>query len=108
MFTSRTVLAFRSRTVPGTILERVYTTNSVTVPACTRGSGFQHEVNKQLMRAAKLEELDDLQKHVVLVFDEMKIKEDLVFNKHSGEVIWLCQHGRYKQSVISTRRGLQI
>ena len=36
-FTSRTVLAFRSRTVPGTVLERVYITNSVTVPVCARG-----------------------------------------------------------------------
>ena len=36
-FHSRTVLAFHSRTVPGTVLERVYITNSVTVPVCARG-----------------------------------------------------------------------
>ena len=55
--------------------------------------GFQHEVNKQLMREAKLEELDDLQRHVVLVFDEMKIKEDLVYNKNSGDVIGFVNMG---------------
>ena len=55
--------------------------------------GFQHEVNKQLMREAKLKELDDLQRHVVLVFDEMKIKKDLVFNKNSAEVIGFVNMG---------------
>lgn len=37
--------------------------------------GCQPEVNEQLMTEAKLEELDDLQKHVVLIFNEMKIKD---------------------------------
>ena len=55
--------------------------------------GFQHEVNKQLMREAKLKELDDLQRHVVLVFDEMKIKKDLVFNKNSAEVTGFVNMG---------------
>ena len=56
-------------------------------------AGFQHEVNKQLMKEAKLDECDDLQRHVVLVFDEMKIKEDLVYNKNSGEVIGFVNMG---------------
>ena len=38
MFISRTVLAFRSRTFPGTVLECIYITNSVTVPVCARWS----------------------------------------------------------------------
>ena len=52
--------------------------------------GFQHDVNKQLMREAKVEELDDLQRHVVLIFDEMKI---IVYNKNSGEVIGFVNMG---------------
>ena len=56
-------------------------------------AGFQHEVNKQLMKEAKLEECDDLQRHVVLILDEMKMKEDLVFNKISGEVIGFVNMG---------------
>lgn len=27
------------------------------------------------------------EKYVALVFDEVKVKEDLVYNKHSGELI---------------------
>ena len=68
--------------------------------------GFQHEINKQLMREAKLKELDDLQRHVVLVFDEMKIKSGLQQKQCRSDR--LCQHGRYEQSALSTRRSLQI
>ena len=40
-----------------------------------------------MIKEAKLDECDDPQRHVVLVFDEMKINEDLVYKKNSGEVI---------------------
>ena len=56
-------------------------------------AGFQHEVNKQLMKEAKLEECDDLQRHVVLILDEMKVKKDLVLNNNSGEVIGFVNMG---------------
>jgi len=32
-------------------------------------------------------------RHVVLVFDEMKIREDLVFNKFTGEIIGFVDFG---------------
>ena len=38
-------------------------------------SGFQEEVDKMLVKDAKLSEL---QRHVVLLLDEMKVKESLV------------------------------
>ncbi|SMN01738.1 hypothetical protein SPONN_7 [uncultured Candidatus Thioglobus sp.] len=53
----------------------------------TAKSGFQCEVDEQLFKEAKMEELDDHQKYIALIFDEVKIKEDLVYNKHSGEMI---------------------
>ena len=46
--------------------------------------GFQFDVNDLLAAEAQLSGLDDVRKHVVLVFDEMKIQEDLVYNKHSS------------------------
>lgn len=49
----------------------------------TAKSGFQCEVDEQLFKEAKMEELDDHQKYIALIFDEVKIKED----KHSGEMI---------------------
>lgn len=46
-------------------------------------SGFQCEVDEQLFKEAKVEELADHQKYISLIFDEVKIKEDLVYNKHT-------------------------
>lgn len=50
-------------------------------------SGLQADVDAQLVEEAKLAEIPEYQKYVALVFDEVKVKEDLVYNKHSGEVI---------------------
>lgn len=50
-------------------------------------SGFQCEVDEQLLKEAKLEDSAEHRKYVSLVFDEVKIKEDLVYNKHTGELI---------------------
>ena len=43
--------------------------------------GFSTEVNEQLVKEAAVTEEKD--KYVVLVMDEMKIREELVFDKHS-------------------------
>ena len=42
------------------------------------------------MREAKLEELDDFQRHVVLVSDEMRMK---VYDMNHGEVIGFVKMG---------------
>ena len=41
----------------------------------------------QLVEEAKLTNILEHQRYIALVFDEVKIKEDLVYNKHSGEMI---------------------
>lgn len=52
-------------------------------------SGFQADLDQQLLREARLHthEIPEFQKFVCLIFDEMKVNEDLVYNKHSGELI---------------------
>ena len=45
------------------------------------------EVNDQLAREAKLDELEPWQTSICVVFDEVKIKEGLVYDKHSGNII---------------------
>jgi len=37
------------------------------------------------MKEVKIDEIEEWQKHVVLIFDEMHIKEDLIFDKTLGE-----------------------
>ena len=56
-------------------------------------AGFQKEVNEQLMKEARISELNDVQRHVIISFDEMRIKEELVYNKHTSEVIGFINLG---------------
>ena len=50
-------------------------------------AGFQMEVEEMLVRDMKLDELPDWKKHVVLLLDEMKVKESLVYDKHEAQVV---------------------
>ena len=49
--------------------------------------GFSFEIDQQLIAAAQVEKLEDWQKYVIVILDEMHIKQDLVYEKHSGEFI---------------------
>ena len=51
--------------------------------------GFSAEVDSQLCHAAKLFQCEEWQKHVIILLDEMHIKEDLVFDKHTGNLYWV-------------------
>ena len=44
-------------------------------------SGYQLEVNEQLQKEAKLNDLPENRRYCSLVLDEMKIKENLVYDK---------------------------
>ena len=50
-------------------------------------SGYQPEVNEQLQKEAKLKDLPEIKRYCSLVLDEMKIKENLVYDKFSGEIV---------------------
>ena len=49
-------------------------------------TGLSVSVDQQLLSEANIESCDQ-NRYVCLIFDECKIKEDLVYNKHSGELI---------------------
>ena len=51
--------------------------------------GFSTEVDLQLMRVTDYKSLEGWQKCVALVINEMHIKEDLVYDKHTGALIGL-------------------
>ena len=50
-------------------------------------TGFQDGVPEQLAREAKLDEIEDWQKFVCLTYDEMKVKEGLVYNKYTDQLV---------------------
>ena len=47
-------------------------------------AGFSNEVYTHLLQAAKLDTCPDRKKHVILLMDEMHLREDLVYDRHSG------------------------
>ena len=49
--------------------------------------GFQIEVEQMLMKEIRVDTMSDYEKFVFLIFDEMKIKESIVYDKHSSNVI---------------------
>ena len=49
--------------------------------------GFSNDVDEQLMEAAKIDTCKEYEKFIVLLMDEMHIKEDLVYDKHSGTLL---------------------
>ena len=57
--------------------------------------GYSSEVDEQLYHAAKIKDCEMWQKHVILLLDEMHIKEDLVFDKHTGELVGFVNLGQY-------------
>ena len=49
-------------------------------------SGFGDDVDQQLMEAAQIHTCPERDKYIVLVMDEMHIKEDIVYDKHTGNL----------------------
>ena len=56
-------------------------------------TGFQPEVTEQLMNEAKLDTREDFEKAIVLVFDEVKLKDSLVYDKHWVRIIGFVDVG---------------
>ena len=46
--------------------------------------GFSDAVDRQLMEAGKIQSCPEREKYVVTIMDEMHIKEDVVYDKHTG------------------------
>ena len=61
--------------------------------------GFQQEVDEQLATEAGLATIPEWKKYVVLLIDEMKIKESLVYDKHSAEVIGFVDLGSFNEQL---------
>ena len=56
-------------------------------------NGFSADVDNMLMKAAKVDSCPDREKCVVMLLDEMHLREDLVYDKHTGAMIGFCDLG---------------
>ncbi len=70
-------------------------------------TGFSDEVDRQLIDAAKVEQAQEWEKCVVLVMDEMYVKEDLVYDKHSGALIGFTNLADTNAHLLQFERSLE-
>ena len=78
--------------------ERLY------LKACT---GFSHDVDNHVMSGSEVVESEDWQRHVVLILDEMHIREDLVYDKHIGALIGFTNLGDINHHLQQFQQSLQ-
>lgn len=75
---------------------------------CVKASaGFSVDVDRQLMQAMNLDNCEPWQKLVVLLLDEMHVKENLVFDKHSGRLIGFVDLGDVNDHLLAFERALK-
>ena len=64
------------------------------------------EVDHQLMTAAKVMTCEEWERLVVILMDEMYIKEDLVYEKHSGTLIGFANLGQVSNQLLPSLRAI--
>ena len=67
-------------------------------------AGFQLELNQQLHKEAKVNDLQESRKFCSIVIDEMKIKENLIYDKFSGEIVGFTQLGEVNNELLKLER----
>lgn len=55
--------------------------------------GIQEEVSDQIAKEVNIDELEPWQTNVCIIFDEVKIKEGLVYDKHTGYILGFVELG---------------
>ena len=68
--------------------------------------GFSADLDLQLCQTAKLH-LDNNSKYVLLLIDEMHVKEDLVFNKNTGEMTGFTNLGTINDQLLKIEAEME-
>lgn len=69
--------------------------------------GFSKEVDEMLMKSAKIHQCPNHQKYVAVIYDEMHIRADLVYNKHTGELTGFCDIGDINNYLLEVEKSLE-
>ena len=69
-------------------------------------NGFSAEVDRQLCQAANLKSSTTIDQYVILLLDEMHIKESLVFDKHTGDLIGFTDLGDINSHLLALEQSL--
>ena len=70
--------------------------------------GFSVEVDRMLMEAVHVETCPEREKLVVLLMDEMYIREDIVYEKHSGKMIGFSNLGSVNNHLLQFEQNFEI
>ena len=68
------------------------------------GSGFNADVLARLYEEAGVEKMEPHQRNISLLFDEMKIKADLVYNKTTGRLVGFVALDKVKNEIENLER----
>ena len=68
--------------------------------------GFSREVDSQLMIASKVATCEEWEKFVVVLIDEMYIREDLVYEKNTGTLIGFVNLGEINNHLLAFEHSL--
>lgn len=69
-------------------------------------TGFFTEVDEMLMKAAKVGSCPEREKCTILLLDEMRIREDLVFDKHTGAMVGFANLGDINDHLVHFEKSL--
>lgn len=69
-------------------------------------AGFKADVNAELRKEMKVDGLEEFERCVGIIFDEIKIKDKLVFDKNCGKVIGWVDLGEFNNEVNKLERDI--
>ena len=70
-------------------------------------AGFSTAVDLLLMQANSMSSCPEWKKLVVLLLDEMYIRDDLLYNKHSGKLIGFANLGNVSDRILASERAAE-
>lgn len=70
------------------------------------GVGIQTKVTEQLLSIVKMSSLEDYKKYISIVFDEIKIKEGMIYDKNECRIVGFMDLGCVNNSLLSFEQSL--
>ena len=89
-------------TLPSERTLRGYTNYIKCVP------GYQQEVVDMMRQESKCDELPEAKRYVTILLDEMKVKEDIVYDKFTGNMIGFCNLGTINDELLQLENTTDI
>ena len=70
--------------------------------------GFSAGVDSKLYQPAKLDQCEEREKYVILLLDKIHVKQNLTFDKHSGELIGFMNLGEINSHLLALEQSLSV